>query len=343
MKLFIYGSTGDLVKRKVIPALQSLNLEMEIWALGRKDFDDKSYSKLVEIISEKFKKQLHYKKIDFERKAQDYLDLLDKNNINFFYISLPPSMQIGILESLSLIKKKGFKIQILMEKPFASNLSEALKLAKFISANFEEKEIYLADHYLFKKEIVSLKNTDFREIRIISLETLGLENRIGYYDEIGALRDMIQSHFFNILFKILNEPEELSNVDILSFEKGQYGNGKTEGYVSELGKDSKTETFVKLKLKIDDKIITLVTGKAFNKKISLVEIDNKKFNLESGNNSYELMFKNFFEGNSKIFPTIKNAIFSWKLIDKIDKDVSLFYYPKNSDVNKFIYGENKND
>ena len=147
MKLFIFGSTGDLVKRKVLPALQNLQKnDLEIWAIGRKNFTHEIYKNFVcsNMCSLYFRKRLHYLKINFQEKniCKPCEKILDKNKINYFYISMPPKSADKILISLAKIKKKGFKLKILIEKPFGENLKHAKKLEKIIKQKGLEKEIF---------------------------------------------------------------------------------------------------------------------------------------------------------------------------------------------------------
>jgi glucose-6-phosphate 1-dehydrogenase len=323
-KLFIFGSTGDLVKRKVLLGLHNFK-DLEVHALGRKDLSKNEYAHDYCInCSTDFKERLNYIKIDFNINMVNYFkQALDKKNVNYFYISLPPNLISGILLKLNAIRKEGYKIQILIEKPFGSNLQEALMLKDLIKKLKLDKNVYLADHYLFKKSILNLKAKDFRELRIVVLEKLGLENR-AYYDDIGALRDMTQSHFFNILFKISKElinSDILENFKILEFKKGQYNK-----YEEELGKKSDTETYIKLKFGLGHRIIEFETGKAFGKKEAFIQIDGKKMYIDVNENPYIKMFQEFFKNKKSNFPKIEEAILSWELINKIET------FEKNKDL-----------
>ena len=345
MKLFIFGSTGDLIKRKILLALQSLDLkELEIWAIGRRDLADESYIKF--ICSEKckpsLKEKLHYLKMDFQK--QDIFDghehNLDVNKINYFYIAMPPNTYHKIIISLAKLKEKGFKIRILLEKPFGSNLEEARSLKKTIHENNLTEDIFLSDHYLFKEEILNLKETNFKKVKLTSIEKVGLSNRVTYYDNTGALNDMVQSHFFNIIFRLLKYPNKLKSLKVIKYIRGQYGDGISKGYVKELGKMSQTETFVYLKIKADQKDFILITGKGFNKKHNQLEIDKKIIPIKVGK-SYNIVFSKFFLGKKQSFPTIDDAILSWELIKKINsKKPGLIYYKKGSFLNDLITGEN---
>ena len=147
---------------------------------------------------------------------------------------------------------------------------------------------------------------------------------------------MVQSHFFNILFKLLRDPRELKSIKVIDYIRGQYGNGMNTGYVKELGEKSQTETFVYLKFKLNNQEFILITGKAFNKNQTQLKINEKTIPLES-KKSYELVFSKFFSEEKEFFPTIFNAILSWEIVEKINlKKPKLIYYTQNSSPNDLI-------
>ncbi|MDE1849085.1 MAG: hypothetical protein KGH55_03580 [Nanoarchaeota archaeon] len=316
MKLFIFGSTGDLVKRKVLPALQELESgELEVWALGRKDFTEEIYRDFVcrGKCSPEFRKRIFYRKIDLESKnlCEDCMGVFETEEINYFYISFPPELIRKTLESLAYLKSRGIRVRILIEKPFGRNLEEAESLERFINDNFSGGEVWLSDHYLFKENILRLKRTDFRKLKIVSLESIGLEGR-SYYDSVGALRDMVQSHFLNIAFKLAGKIRP-DKIKVLKFERMQYLD-----YAQELGKSSGTETLVKLKIKAGGKEFEFITGKAFDKKVSFMEIDKKRIDLEDKNNPYKTLFSDFLDGRMENFPEISNALLAWRIIERVE-------------------------
>lgn len=319
MKLFIYGSTGDLVKRKVLPALHEFK-DLEVFALGRKDLSSESYGEnYCEKCSKEFKLKLKYLKIDFDSDLLDQIqDKLDKNSINHFYISMPPEFIKDIIDRLSNLKKKGIKLHILIEKPFGHNLNEAKSLKELILKEDLKNEIFLADHYLFKDNILNLnmkKPQAYKKIKIVSKETLGLENR-GYYDNIGALKDMIQSHFLHILLKLIKKEELTSSLAIEEFNRGQY-----KGYQKDLGKKSKTETYVELKFKTKSGInVELITGKKMSKAESYLELDDKKIDLSMGKNPYVNLFAAFLKNKKEDFPSMDDSIEAWKIIQELEKN-----------------------
>jgi glucose-6-phosphate 1-dehydrogenase len=342
MKLFIFGSTGDLVKRKIIPAFIRLRLDdLQIIALGRKDFTNEMYEDFIcnDKCFKNFKNKPIYHKIEFNDEiiCEKCDSLLDKSENNFFYVAMLPNFIEKFLIYFGKIKEKGFKIKILIEKPFGENLEDAKNLKKIIIEKNLVDDIFISDHYLFKEEVAGLKKSDFKQIKIVSLETVGLEKRI-YYDRVGALKDMIQSHFLNIVFRLLKNPEkEFLYFEILEYIRGQYGNGKDRGYVKELGKKSDTETFVKVKLKTKDKEFEFITGKRFDKKIGFIEADKKIIHLESFKDPYAHLFLDFFYENKKNFTTIDNSILAWEIIKKMESEKpKLNYYPEGSSSEEII-------
>lgn len=336
MRLFIFGSTGDLVKRKVIPALAEIKLEnLEIIALGRKDLTTESYK---EWLSNQ-DSRIIYKKVDTDNlETKEFLELLNKSEENFFYLALPPKVIEKVLKALAKIKNQGFKINLLVEKPFGEHLNNAESLKNLITREKLQENLLIADHYLFKQEIIDHPLKRFKQIKLISLEKVGLEGRISYYDEIGALKDMVQSHFLNIIFKLIKNPkEEFENFKILEYKRAQYGNGKDEGYAQELRKASDTETLVKIKLKTRNHEFTLITGKKFKEKSSYIETDNKKTHLLDLKNPYRQLFLDFFAKNKTHFTTIDNSILAWKIISKLEANKpKLEYYKENTSPESVI-------
>lgn len=341
MKLFIFGSTGDLVKRKVLSAIQNLDFKnLEVWALGRKNFTKEIYTDFVceeGKCTPDFKKRIFYKRIDLDKKdmCEDCLKIFDKDAVNYFYVSLPPDLIGNVLGSIADLKKQDLKIRVLIEKPFGSNLNEAINLKGFIENYFSPEEVYLSDHYLFKDGVISLKKSNFRKFKAVSLESVGLEGRTSYYNSVGALRDMVQSHFLNIALKLgkINP----NKIKVVRFNRMQYGNGEDSGYVKELGRKSSTETLVDLKIKLGNSDFEFITGKAFDKKLSFIEIDGKRISLEDTKNPYEVMFSDFLSGNNKNFPTIKGAVTAWKIIEKIETlKPELKFYKERISADEFL-------
>ncbi len=278
----------------------------------------------------KFAKHIHYQKGDF-KKLETYRTLdkqckkLEKEwnskAHHIFYMATPPSMFGEIPKYLG---KAGMSqdpkwAQIVIEKPIGYDLESARALNAILAANFDESQIFRIDHYLGKETVQNIQAFRFANplfepiwnrryvdyVTITVAETVGVEHRGAYYDQAGALRDMVQNHLMQLLCLVAMEPmvsfeaDEVRNkkVDVLhairpihhddvhrSVVRGQYGQGleggkKVPGYRQEEGvaADSQTETFVALRLFIDNwrwqgVPFYLRTGKRLNRQASEIMI-----------------------------------------------------------------------
>ncbi len=209
-----------------------------------------------------------------------------------FYLALPPKvfpLAIAALGGAGLNKSNGW-VRLVIEKPFGRDLKSAQELNKVVHQSFEEKQVYRIDHYLGKETVQNLLvfrfanalfepqwNRDrIESVEITVAESLGVEHRAGYYEGAGALRDMIQNHLTQLATLTAMEVPEAFRADAIRREKvkvlhsvlpirredvvlGQYAAGKIDGkdvpaYRDEPGvaKDSQTETFVALRLEIEN-------------------------------------------------------------------------------------------
>ena len=313
--LYLFGGTGDLSNRKLIPAmfrqetLGNINDTSQIIGIGSRDLSAEEYISMVnESLNKyyidfeqqkdawlKFAKRLQYIKLDINSN-EDWKNI---NNISasvavVYYLATPPNLYKKISSALNdnnLIKDN---CRIVVEKPIGSDLETAKDINNSLSLGFKENQIYRIDHYLGKEAVQNLlalrfANTIFEKswsssaidhIQITVAEDLGVEDRGGYYDETGALRDMVQNHLLQILCLIAMEPPVSIQSESVRDEKlkvlkslapftsdniavnsvrAQYLEGISKGeaacsYLDEEGVDSKnqTETFVALKLEINN-------------------------------------------------------------------------------------------
>jgi glucose-6-phosphate 1-dehydrogenase len=334
--IVIFGASGDLTYRKLIPALYNLYVNDQlpkafaILGVGRTEYSDQTYRAKLKtslqemeetnpILLDSFCDKLHYQAIDtaavddyaklvsrlddFEKKFhvgtdKDNSATDNKNQRNIlFYLATPPSLYGVIPKNLAAhglnLEDNDWK-RLIIEKPFGYDLSSAQKLNKEISHHFQEHQIYRIDHYLGKETVQNLlvlrfANTMFEPlwnrnfvdyIEITGAEFLGVEERGGYYDGSGAMRDMLQNHLLQVIAMVAMEPPAAINANSIRDEVykviqslkplsdndlktnlvlGQYTESNIRGkflagYRNEPGvdKESRTETYVGLKMFIDN-------------------------------------------------------------------------------------------
>lgn len=340
---------------------QKLPESFSVFGLGRRELSDHAFQANVEKslrmfsrrevidpeITQKFLRAFRYRVLDVSRK-EDYNTLLQeieqqekeiqtKSN-RMFYLSVGPqffgTIAANIQES-GLGSTSGWK-RLVIEKPFGHDLHSARELNKNLSIAFTEDEIFRIDHYLGKPmvqklEVLQNNNPVFKalwdnryiaNIQITSNETVGVEERAGYYDQAGAVRDMFQNHMLQLLMMltthspnntttdnvrmkkkiVMNSLEQLHKEDVKSYVvRGQYGEGSIDGksvvgYTSEpnIPENSSNDTFIAAKLKIDDYFwrgvpFYIRTGKRMKEKSTRIVIEFKEPLKQSGIN----------EGNKK--------------------------------------------
>ena len=313
--LFLFGGTGDLSNRKLIPAmfrqdiLASLSEDSKIIGIGSRDLSRNEYVEMVKESLEKyfpnfnehkdtwelFSSRVSYIQIDINSDdGWDKLKEIPNDRSVIYYLATPPNLYKRIscaLTHFDLIKEN---CRVVVEKPIGTDSATAKEINDSLSIGFDENQIYRIDHYLGKEAVQNLLalrfgNTIFEQswsnsaidhIRITVAEDLGVEDRGDYYDETGALRDMVQNHLLQILCLIAMEPpvsiqsesvrdEKLKvlkslapftaeNISINSV-RAQYLDGISKGetacsYLDEDGVsiENNTETFVALRLEINN-------------------------------------------------------------------------------------------
>lgn len=323
--LIIFGSTGNLMFKKIIPALNQLlsldpSISLQVLAVGRRDYTKKEY---VEYAASQTKTTvdwmlmectIEYVKIDLDQEHEySFIKTrLDELNISeaIYYLAVPPQLFPVIaqgINSANLIEKGDSTKRIVFEKPFGEDLESAKLINRSLWLYFDESQIYRIDHYLGKDMIQNILVVRFgnkifehtwnaqniRSVVILAKETEGVMSRGYYYDSIGALKDMLQSHLLQMASLIaMRKPlafssEEIKNqkvavfnalkIDPASVMKGQYlGYKDTE----KINPNSTTETFVFCRAFIDndkwrDVPFYFITGKKLNEKRSEIIINFK--------------------------------------------------------------------
>lgn len=323
--LVIFGASGDLARRKLIPALYDLQVKgflpekFAVLGTGRTDYSDKSFREMMQKGLGEFRQNgngdsertfldmLHYIPLDpSQRDSYQTLDtrladLRREKGISpkyIFYMSTPPSLYnviAGFLSEQGLTgESDGDWKRVIIEKPFGLDLESARKLNRDLLHYLEEDQVYRIDHYLGKETVQNILVTRFSNgiyeplwnrnfidhVEVTSSETLGVGSRGGYYDESGALRDMLQNHLLQLVAFVAMEPpsrihsREIRNEMLKVFQslrpldekridrsviRGQYldaqvSGEKVSGYRNEKGvsEHSRTETYVAMKLFIDN-------------------------------------------------------------------------------------------
>jgi glucose-6-phosphate 1-dehydrogenase len=311
--LVIFGASGDLTRRLLMPSIFSLECAgklppMKIVGYALEPWDDAKFKAEIhdalkkftkgfdEEVWQKFQERLAYRSGDFAAdKIKQLCDLVKGPAL--FYFALPPSVfgqAAGALGEVGLADESKGMRRIIVEKPLGFDRKGSRALNDQLTAAFKEDQILRIDHFLGKETVQNMLVFRFANrfvepiwnnhhvdcVQITVAETLGLEGRYRYYDQAGALRDMIQNHLMQLLAvsaieppgiwepEILRDhkvevlqaihPIECENVDGCAvrgrYTHGRVGGEEVAGYLEEpeIPKTSNTETFAALRLHIDN-------------------------------------------------------------------------------------------
>ncbi len=348
--LVIFGATGDLARRKLLPALYNLahdgalpgrfhmigvarkekaheefraECEEAIRRFSRRKPDEdvlRSLLESVRYVPGRFDEPGVYEQL---RSCLDEFDEHDGERLNrAFYLSTAPEFFPVIVEQLgrsNLNRDDGAEVRLIVEKPFGTSLAQARELNHRVLTCFEESQVYRIDHYLGKETVQNIMAFRFANgmfeplwnrnyidsVQITAAEDIGVGSRAEYYDQAGALRDLIQNHLLQLLCHVAMEPpvsftaEEVRNekVKVLlsvrepapeqmpelavraQYAAGHAGGEDVPGYLQEPGvpPDSTTETYAALRLEVDNwrwagVPFYLRTGKRLARKVTEIAI-----------------------------------------------------------------------
>jgi glucose-6-phosphate 1-dehydrogenase len=352
--LVIFGASGDLTRRKLIPSLYNLacvgcmNPQFEVLGVGRTKMTSEEFrAKLRESAAKssdtrdfneahwkEFEQRLHYFAGDItddqfydrlRERMSDARKSVSKPN-HLFYVSTPASVAGPIVEGLAragLNHGEGGWVRIILEKPFGHDLKSAQELNAIVHKSFNEKNVFRIDHYLGKETVQNILvfrfgNSMFEPVwnrnyidyvEIMAAETVGVEGRAGFYEETGALRDMVANHMLQLLALTAMEPPIEFEADSVRGQKvqvlrsirpmtvqevakrtvrGQYGPGqigdqRVPGYREEpeVKKDSSTETYAAVELYVDNwrwagVPFYIRTGKRLSRQVSEIRVHFKR-------------------------------------------------------------------
>ena len=312
-RLLLFGATGDLSQRMLLPSLAALHADhlihedLRIIGTARSDLTDAAFRNFAREALEKFMpaerragmgeflNRLSYQPLDATT-LDGYEELAKKVGQGrggpdgglAIFLSTAPSLFEPTIAGLQHAGLAGQDVRIGLEKPLGTSLETSCEINDAVAAAFSEDRTFRIDHYLGKETVQNLMalrfanilfepiwNSNYIEhVQITVAETVGLEGRVAFYDDAGALRDMVQNHMLQLLALVAMEPPTDFDATAIRDEKvkvlralrkvegsetvtGQYRSGAVNGgavpgYDEELGKDSDTETFVAIKAHVDN-------------------------------------------------------------------------------------------
>ena len=313
--LLLFGATGDLARRMLLPSLFVLHADglvpdcLQIVGTARSVLSDAEWRTMArqalaqflppdriddaQITS--FVERLRYQPLDASQ-PEGFAALADKIGDSprgiAIFLSTAPQLFEPTIAGLKAAGLTGENVRIGLEKPLGRDLASSRIINNAVASAFPEERTFRIDHYLGKETVQNLLALRFANmmfeplwnangidhVQITVSETVGLEGRVGFYDEAGALRDMVQNHMLQLLALVAMEPPASFDATAIRDEKvkvlrslrridadtapshsviGQYAPGASRGeavpgYTDELGKPSHTETFVALKAHVDN-------------------------------------------------------------------------------------------
>lgn len=322
-KLVIFGITGDLSTRKLLPALKEIigtgdfddlkiigvsRREVDVPALLQSSLGDNSLQDRVSIYSMNLAAAHDYSGL------KEYVALQEDEQL-IAYLSVPPQAATSIVDFMGEAGINTPNVKILFEKPFGVDLQSAQDVIARTGRYYNEEQLYRIDHFLAKEmaqNIVAFRggnalfghiwnNDSVERIEVITSEKIGIEGRAQFYEQTGALRDIVQGHLMQLLaLTLMDIPAEfdwntapqlrlealqaIKVADPTLARRAQY-----EGYQDEVGNQgSLVETFVSLELtstapQWQGVPIHLITGKALSEKTTEVRIHFRKFHDAQSN------------------------------------------------------------
>lgn len=294
--LVLFGITGDLARRHLFSALYSLTaagkLDMPIVGVASRSWDnaelrrharesiEKSGVTIDEKVFERLAAKLSYVSGDY-RSAQTFTDVarsVGENVCAVAYLAIPPDLFDEVVTGLASVglNRNG---RLVLEKPFGRDTASATKLNEIVHRHYPEERVYRIDHFLGKEAVQNLMvfrfsntilepvwNRHFiKGVQITLAEAFGIEGRGRFYDNVGAIRDVIQNHVIQVLAVLAMEPPVAEDADSLrdervkvlraikALEPTDLVRGQYEGYRNEPGvaPDSQIETYAALRLEVE--------------------------------------------------------------------------------------------
>jgi len=271
-QIVIFGATGDLCKKKLIPSLLKLHEKellpnnLKIVGTSRREMNRDDWLWMLGDYPEDFKKRLEWVSTDLT--SQSTLEKLPEADDTTYFLSVPPERYESAIVNL---KQAGLlddseTSRVIIEKPFGYDYKSANHLQSVVGRYLREKQVYRIDHYLGKDTVNNILTTRFgnilleplwnreyiEEVQIFATETIGCEGRSQYYETAGVVRDMLQNHMLQVLSLIAMEAPCRMNAVEIRREKTKVLSatrlgedlicGQYESYRNEEGVDSNSST-----------------------------------------------------------------------------------------------------
>lgn len=319
-KLVVFGLTGDLSRRKLLPALEHIFAtgeydDLSVIGVSRREVD------VHELLSsslgdDNLAGRFSFVTMDLAE-PRDYVRLktelaLDSDDQALIYLSVPPSASADIVDFLGQAGLNTPNVKLLFEKPFGFDYDSARDFLERTAQHFSEDQIYRIDHYMAKEvatRLVALRrsaethhhswgNHSIDSVEVVASETLDIEGRAVFYEQTGALRDFLQGHLMELLALVLMpvpddfDENKLAEYRLRALNQLQLADptkavrAQYDGYQEDaMNPGSTTETFARVELESDDPKwagvnLRLTTGKALDRKLSAVIINYKDGNYE---------------------------------------------------------------
>ncbi len=333
-QLVIFGITGDLAGRKLLPALDKIvkageSKELSIIGVSRRQVEKNdlvgAYPELLPL-THLF--TMNLAELEAYQQLKVFLEQ-DSADQTLFYLSVPPGAAASIVDFLGEAGLNSARYKVLFEKPFGYDLASAEDFIERTGRYFSEEQIYRIDHYMAKEiaaQLITMRRdasnhhhswgkNSIKRVSVVATEKIGIEGRAEFYEQTGALRDFIQGHLMQLLSLILIDnpgthslPDErlaalkqVKPVDSSMAFRAQY-----IGYREEVGHPhTSVETFVALDLESTEPNwqgvqLQLVTGKALSEKRSYIEIE-------------------YLDGTTDVFEEGKLAIETLRALDAYER------------------------
>tara|TARA_A100001015_G_scaffold316636_1_gene431485 strand:- start:1982 stop:3001 length:1020 start_codon:yes stop_codon:yes gene_type:complete len=332
MDILILGSTSNICAKRVFDNLNNLHSKINtIYCYDMKNMSELKFHKYIKTNVKIQNKNMILNKIkyiygnfnltEYEKKIKNIL-----HQKLIIYVSIPPFCYECIVQ---FFKDNNNYNKLILEKPLALDYNNYCILKPLFTEN-----VYVIDHFLYKRDIKRVieyyKTREINKIKIKFLYENDVEDRLGYFDNVGFFIDMFQSHYLSILYYLIgiDKIEKLLKMDINTNIRKQYNN---------YGGKNNIDTYFYVELKDDKHTYIFEGGKAMVKEEKILEINDLTYTINNYNDEYELYFNDLIDENVNESMIKYHDIF-WKITEYINnnKKNNISFYDKNKPMNKII-------